>query len=467
MKRFKSILLLGALLVLLIPAFSVLLNCSKAEKVGGPEAGAPIKGSFFLQGYTLLPAQKWTTGCVKGWAEGDTVPIRIVVCNAEVDVQYQADIWFDYYRVHAKGIEDLTNGAGETIDGNPGNMIAYNCTVDEVTFQGYEWAQNVLKGKYFVSFTATGDSLVLEWRDLLAVTEPDTPGASYWPGASLDTRFAWKGPLSGERTVPIMAVLGPGWEPAGEACGGKFYDANVNGIWDEGEPGIEGWLIKLFNETGSTLLDSVFTDASGEYCFYDLPPAIYLVSEVIPDPPPRWIPTTPTDTLVTVVSGETTTGVDFGNVCLAPIGARTIGYWKNHPEAITEEMYAELEQLCAFLGVNTFEEVYDILDPPWRTMADKLRAQLLAMTLNVLSEYVPGDALVYLGDDALAAELLFGDDPPLFETAQHILDAVEDNCICEPDWWPDWNRHEQEAVKDLLDKMNNDELFLSPVPPDG
>ena len=234
----------------------------------------------------------------------------------------------------------------------------------------------------------------------------------------------------------------------------------MNGVWDEGEPGLEGWLIKLLDASGTYLIDSTFTDPTGHYCFYNLAPDTYRVREIIPPPPPIWAPTTPTEYKVAVESGGQVTGVDFGNVWLAPIGARTIGYWRNHPEAITEEMYAELSQLPAFIGVDTFEEVYEILSPPWHSMAEKLRAQLLAMTLNVLSGYVPGDAMVYLGWDVLAATLLFGEPPPMGATAQQILDAVEANHD-----WTHWNKDEQEAVKDLLDAMNNDERFISPVPP--
>lgn len=470
-KRFRLELVLGILLVFMIPGLALAGTHGTVGTVGRPLGGGNetlAKESYFLQGYTLHPHEKWTTGVVMGWAEGDTVPFRIVVRTAVPGVQYQADIWFDYYRVKntglgesqdAKGIEDLTNGAGETIDGHPERMIPDGCTVDQVTFMGYEWAQSVLKGRYFVLYTATAYYVTLEWRDFLAVTTPETLGASHWPGASLDTRFAWGGQPPGERTVPIMVVEGePGYE-VGSICGYKFYDASLNGFWDPGEPGVVGFLVKLFDETGTIFIDSVFTNAYGEYCFVNLPPATYLVREILPPEPPRWVPTTETEYLIVVESGGQVTGVNFGNFCLSPVGARTIGFWKNHREEITPEMISQVGQLPAFPDVDDVKDILRIITSRWPDMTAKLRAQLMAMTLNVLSGEVSGSAVVYLGDHPLAAELLFGAPPPNSATVQKILDAVQ---AAYP--WDDWDKDDKEWVKDLLDDMNNDLVFVSPVP---
>jgi len=36
---------------------------------------------YTLEGWTLSPNAKWTTGMVKGWSEGDCVPFRLTVVN--------------------------------------------------------------------------------------------------------------------------------------------------------------------------------------------------------------------------------------------------------------------------------------------------------------------------------------------------------------------------------------------------
>ena len=38
-----------------------------------------------LEGYTLEPHEKWTTGDIKGWAEGECIPFRYTVENTGDD----------------------------------------------------------------------------------------------------------------------------------------------------------------------------------------------------------------------------------------------------------------------------------------------------------------------------------------------------------------------------------------------
>lgn len=54
----------------------------------------------------------------------------------------------------------------------------------------------------------------------------------------------------------------------------------------------------------------VRTDSSGKYCFMNIPPGMYNIREV---PRQGWTQTTPDPTPITVESGETVGGVDFGN----------------------------------------------------------------------------------------------------------------------------------------------------------
>ncbi len=315
------------------------------------------------------------------------------------------------------------------------------------------------------------------------------------PGQYFQYRIEFERTTGAPDRSPTVYEVIVAIEELGSIFGGKFYDTDVDGVWDAGEVGLEEWLILLessnrdrsyphigmVSETDdkprsyfsgracrrpvrqavySLSVDSTYTDTGGYYGFLDLEPGAYRVSEVIPDPQPTWVPTTPTEYSVTVEPGQNVTGIDFGNVVLGEIGARTIGYWKNHLERITPGMYAALDTLPAFAGCGSPDSVLAILTPSWSDMAAKVRAQLLAMTLNVLSGIVAGDAVVYLGWDVLAAELLFGVPAPSFKRAQEVLDVVE------LAWdWGQWTRSEQEAVKDLLDRMNNDLLFVLPGPP--
>ncbi len=95
---------------------------------------------------------------------------------------------------------------------------------------------------------------------------------------------------------------------SGTISGTKFRDDNENCVKDAGEPGLQGWTIRL--EPGSKFAT---TNASGNYFFSFLEPNTYTVSEVIK---PNWqqtCPPSPGTHTVVLTQGQTVTGKDFGN----------------------------------------------------------------------------------------------------------------------------------------------------------
>jgi hypothetical protein len=104
--------------------------------------------------------------------------------------------------------------------------------------------------------------------------------------------------------------------------GYKFKDCNADGVWDEGEVGIEGWTICLY---GVDILGNVFgppddciaTNIDGYFKFGDLLPGVYQVCEDTSDP--DWAATT--DACVDIALGvaDYRTGINFGNVPLGRI----------------------------------------------------------------------------------------------------------------------------------------------------
>lgn len=99
----------------------------------------------------------------------------------------------------------------------------------------------------------------------------------------------------------------------GTVCGRKFVDSNRNGVQDNGEPGLLGWPIVLNGPGGPY---QAFTDELGNYCFEDLLPGNYTLSEVNI---PGWIQTAPPGGAyaITVIAGQTIGGRDFGNYACA------------------------------------------------------------------------------------------------------------------------------------------------------
>lgn len=92
----------------------------------------------------------------------------------------------------------------------------------------------------------------------------------------------------------------------GGITGKKFSDLNGNGQYDDGEPGLQGWTIRLDNGSTAT------TDENGSYTF-TVPPGDYVVSE---DQQSNWTQTYPASGTysVTVEPGQILEAVDFGNV---------------------------------------------------------------------------------------------------------------------------------------------------------
>lgn len=91
--------------------------------------------------------------------------------------------------------------------------------------------------------------------------------------------------------------------------GHKWNDLNRDGVWDQGEPALEGWEINL---TGASS-GSATTDANGEYSFPNLGPGTYTLSETAQDGWTQTYPTNPNTHSVTVASGQNVTDKDFGN----------------------------------------------------------------------------------------------------------------------------------------------------------
>ena len=95
----------------------------------------------------------------------------------------------------------------------------------------------------------------------------------------------------------------------GSICGKKFNDLNGNGINDN-EPGIQGWVINLSN---GTVQLTATTDAKGEYCFNNLLPGTYTLTETNKTGWEQTKPTSPNSYTIELTSDQNLIGIDFGN----------------------------------------------------------------------------------------------------------------------------------------------------------
>ncbi|MBN1677609.1 MAG: hypothetical protein JW880_03640 [Candidatus Thermoplasmatota archaeon] len=94
-------------------------------------------------------------------------------------------------------------------------------------------------------------------------------------------------------------------------CGYKFEDLNSNGVWDEGEPAIEGWPIYIIRDALPDI-NVTYTDENGRYRFCGLEADYYIVFENM-TAAPGWVNTTPTSYLVVIESGDRERLPAFGN----------------------------------------------------------------------------------------------------------------------------------------------------------
>ena len=235
----------------------------------------------------------------------------------------------------------------------------------------------------------------------------------------------------------------------------KFYDANANGIDDDAQY-ITGWKVNVrdgFDEdfyTPVTLL---------------VEPDDYIVTEYMPIEL-NWMRTTLNPVLVTVASGDNTT-VEFGNLCMGGGGGLTLGFWSNkNGKALIS--CADLAMLRALnlrkatgshynpWGYSSFRSW--LLSAKATNMAYMLSAQLAAMELNVFNGKVNGGALIYAPGTASANALGFATVNAVMAEANAELGLHGLTKAGSP------YRAYQEALKNALDRANNNLTFVKATP---
>jgi hypothetical protein len=271
--------------------------------------------------------------------------------------------------------------------------------------------------------------------------------------------------------------------PFGVVSGLKYYDSNLNGKFDSGEDPIPDWPIDWSDGTSGTEI----TDSNGEFSV-SLTADTYTFTEQQATNSP-WIQTGNTvnqftDTApnattrtgfvysVVVADGGVTTGLNFGNVCKIAIGGRTMGFWsnKNGLALVTQADFADLTALhlkdgtgpsgndVDFTGTlaanktklkNYLTSVGGISANKVKatSMAWMLSGQLAALRLSVTHGFTDGSAVVF-GDGRSVNQI--------------IADA--DALLAADGYTPsgDPNRAAQEAIKNLINSINNQLTFTVP-----
>ncbi|EEG78440.1 hypothetical protein [Dethiobacter alkaliphilus] len=241
----------------------------------------------------------------------------------------------------------------------------------------------------------------------------------------------------------------------------KFYDANANGEFDNGEAIIEDWKVKIY--IGDVFYGCVETPYEIENIIYGTTFRIVECESTTGN----WRSTTPTEYTVTV--GSDVDGLDveveFGNLCLGEGGGYTMGFWGNrNGQRIFEDDIDE--SIAALTALNLKDATGDTFVPEdhddfrsWlrganaENMQYMLSAQLAAMRLNVLWQGVEGNALVYA--------------PGVLPNSDYISIGALINLANEALANEEASREYMELLKDALDSANNNENFVQSEPCDN
>ena len=152
---------------------------------------------------------------------------------------------------------------------------------------------NGVKGA-LVQEVKTGDGA---WEDGYYEFTQVMPGKSYIIEEQTKNTWVQTYPKDGNYVVDMEPGMTAekkdfGNYKKGVVTGYKWNDLNGDGEWDENEPALEGWTIKLWtgnDTTPDTVVDTAVTNSDGKYTFNKLMPGnYYYVSEELQD---NWIQT--------------------------------------------------------------------------------------------------------------------------------------------------------------------------------
>lgn len=256
-------------------------------------------------------------------------------------------------------------------------------------------------------------------------------------------------------------------DPDVEVCGGdpssatlnvrKFYDANANGLDDDGQD-IDGW---EFSVVDGTSFFGLLTPLS----LLVAAPDTYTVTESTPLES-NWQHTTANPVVVPVVDGDSV-DVAFGNVCLGAGGGHTLGFWSNkNGQAMIDAADRAMLNALNLRNANgsNFDPTTNTQIKNWllsanaTNMAYMLSAQLAAMALNVSNGFVDGSALIYAPGATSANGLGYTTVNALIAEADASLLADPVTVAAGP------ARTYQEGLKNALDKGNNNLNFVQATP---
>jgi hypothetical protein len=259
----------------------------------------------------------------------------------------------------------------------------------------------------------------------------------------------------------------------------KFYDVNADGVYDPGlDIELTGWKVDLLGKDVQptvALYDNLF---DGSYVAQEYTPIQtnwyatgVQVNGVPADGSTANLLTLNATTVTIARPADIDKTVAFGNVCTGNGGGKTLGYWSNRNGEADMNSVGMGNALAALRVLNLKTSTGTDFDPTryadfrnWLlngnavNMAYMLSVQLAAMSLNVYTGKVSGNALIYAPGTNSANTAGFASVASVINEANTSLGLNPTTYAGLP------LRQYQEYLKNALDNANNNRTFVQATP---
>jgi hypothetical protein len=182
-------------------------------------------------------------------------------------------VWYD---LDKEGDQDLTetgvSGVTVQLYNQAGTLVASTTT----NTSGFYLFQNVTPGSYYLQFGNYPSSFIPTSAN---ATGDDTNDSDVNPVNNQIPLFVVN---SGDNNMTFDLGLSPAPTNPATISGTIFDDLNKDGVDDPNDPGVAGVTVFLLNATTMAVIQSVLTDANGNYTFPNLDHTIDYIVQVQP-----------------------------------------------------------------------------------------------------------------------------------------------------------------------------------------